>query len=187
MATVGPLDLCITAARVSGCSSSLSPSRGVAEVSGCLGDLGNSTGLVLRLVSCLSKKVRWPALLAGIFVCAVSVSCFRTDWIVFTRCELMGRTSIDFYAPPRSPFWLEPSPEQSLPGAGSWEDYRFFDLAKDETLVGKPWLEVNWVAVILRMMVYTAVPYLGFSAILTLVQRLATRWQKVRKTVSSHG
>jgi hypothetical protein len=131
---------------------------------------------VLLALSCLwyraSLKARYPALLAGLVVCAASVICFSADWIVQTRYDFRGRGSMDFYVPQRSPLWREPRPEQLLPGAKSWEDDRFFDFGKDWIAVGKPWLEVNWLMVILRMMAYTSIPYVVFSGILVLVPNL---------------
>jgi hypothetical protein len=134
-----------------------------------------------------SKKARRPALLAGIFICAVFVICFRTDWIVLTRYDFMGRESFDFYLPPQSPFWLEPRPEQLLPGAKAWEVYRFFDFGKDWTPVREPWLEVSWLAVTFRLMAYTIIPYVGLSGVLRLAPNLAKRPNRIDRMTSSHG
>ncbi|WP_367873340.1 hypothetical protein [Luteolibacter sp. Populi] len=118
----------------------------------------------------VAKKTKRPALLAAMVVCALLAVSFRTDWIVGIRYGSVDGEWSDTYTPPRSPFWLKPTPDQLLPGAKAW-DHRFLYPAKDATWVGEASLEVNWLWMSARVLGYMIIPFAGISRILRLASR----------------
>lgn len=123
----------------------------------------------------VATKTRRRSMLAGIFAVAACVVSFRTDWIVMTRYSYMGNLSMNSYVPPRSPLWRPPTPGQLVPGATSWNNYRFFYGGGAGGPAGEPWLEVNWVGVTFRLAAFTIAPFIVISGILKLVERSQKR------------
>ena len=101
-----------------------------------------------------------------------------------TRYEYGGKVSLGGQALARSPFWSPPSPGKSATGAKSWKGYCFPDLGKDHMLIGEPWLEVNWVAVLARMLFYTVAPFLVLSGLLTVYEQGRRRTRSRRRPLA---
>jgi len=133
---------------------------------------------------CLATKTKRPVLLAGIFACVAIMAGLKTDWVVMTRYDYGGKVSLGGQALARSPFWSPPRPGKSATGAKSWKDHSFPDLGKDHMLLGEPWLEVAWVAVLARMLFYTVAPFVVLSGLLTVYEQGRRRTRSRRRPLA---
>lgn len=123
-----------------------------------------------------STRAKSPSVLAGIFMVSVVVTSLGADWVVTSPYQYKDGRPTTSYVPTRSPVWSRPTPESSVPGATDWEDACFFDPldGKDMPRRGAARVEINWLAMTGRVIIYTILPFAAFCGINRLLPRRRT-------------
>jgi hypothetical protein len=107
-----------------------------------------------------SRSPRLPTVQL-ICVAAALLSCvIRIDWIVGTYYVYMdSRPTYQTHVAPSAPLWSPPTPNDTIPGTKSWDDFDYFYHGGAGGPTETPRLRLNWLAAISRFWSYLLIAY----------------------------